>query len=82
MQPLMRDKKGRFKKITKRSYRDLGYVVSRSINRKGIIERFNYKGSNLFERVYEELKLKIGDELADGFVEDIDKELRILLQIK
>ena len=82
MQPLMRDKKGRFKKVTDKSYRDLGFVLSRSIAEKGIIERYKYKGSNLFERVYDELREVIGNEVADGFVEDIEKEIKILLQIK
>ena len=51
-----------------------------------MIKRYNYKGANLFSRIYEEMKVKIGDDILKGYLVDfdkeLDKELRILLQIK
>ena len=71
MQPLLRDKKGRFKKVTKDSYRRLGFLLSRSLNEKGSIERFNYKGSNVISSVVDKLSKKSEDVIVEAFEEEI-----------
>jgi len=81
MQPLLRNKKGRFKKVTKKSYRDLGYVLSRSIAKKGTIKRYDYKGSNILERVYKELETEIGAEITEAYREDLTTEIRRILKV-
>ena len=91
MQPLLRKsvkgkdgrykKTGRFKKVTKKSYRDLGYVLSRSIAKKGTIKRYDYKGSNILERVYKELETEIGAEITEAYREDLTTEIRRILKV-
>jgi len=71
MQPLIRDKKGRFRKVNKNSYRSLGYLISRSINRKGTIQRFGYKGSEVISSAVESLNQKSKDVLVEAFEQDI-----------
>lgn len=71
MQPLLRDKKGRFKKVTKDSYRRLGYVLSRSIDKKGTIKRFGYKGSQVISDTVAILQSKSEDVLVEAYKEDV-----------
>ena len=77
----------RFAKVSDKAYKSAAFAMQKVIYKKeGIIKRYNYKGANLFNRIYEEMKAKIGDEILEGYVIDLDeelqRELRILLQIK
>ena len=53
----------------------------KSIADRGTIKRFGYKGSNLFERVYNEIKDKIGVEITEAYAEDLRIELRKTINI-
>ena len=76
MRPLLRDKKGRFKKLTDKSYKSLGYLLARSIAKKGISKRFGYKGSGFVDRVVDEQKQTIKDTLLRAFQQDIANDLK------
>ena len=80
------DKGVKFSKLSDKAYKRAAFAIQKTIKDKGTIKRYNYKGANLFERIYEEMKTKIGDGILEGYVvdfeEELDKELRILLQVK
>ena len=59
IRPQVRDKKGRFQKVTDRTWKSLGYVLSRSIRRKGISKRFGYKGSGFITQVKSSMEKKL-----------------------
>ncbi len=61
-----RDKKGRFT-----SYMSMANAITKSIRRKGISERFGYKGSGFIKRVQEETKEQIKTILKEGYRKDI-----------
>lgn len=61
-----RDKKGRFT-----SYMSMANAITKSIRRKGISERFGYKGSCFVERVQEQTKEQIKTILKEGYRKDI-----------
>ena len=82
MRPLFRNKKGRFRKITKSSWKSLGFILARSIagkspseNRKnrdgGISKRFGYKGSGFIERVKEQTRGQIKSIITEAYKKDI-----------
>jgi len=71
MQPLMRTKKGRFRKNSPHAWRQLGYVLARSIRKKGLIKRFGYKGSGFIERVKEQTKGQIKSIITEAYKKDI-----------
>ena len=82
MRPLFRNEKGRFRNITKSSWKSLGYVLARSIAGKspsekrknrdgGISERFGYKGSGFIERVKEQTKGQIKSIITEAYKKDI-----------
>lgn len=76
----------KFSKLSDKAYKRAAFAIQKSIRDKGTIKRYAYKGANLFNRIYEEMKVKIGDDILEGYLVDfdkeLDKELRILLQIK
>ena len=82
IRPQIRDKKGRFTKVTDRTWKSLGYVLSRSIRRKGISERFNYKGSGFVKTVKQQTQKEIKEILSAGFKKDILAELDKIKKIK
>ena len=57
------------------SMRKMANAIARSIKKKGIIERFNHSGSNIFDRVYKKLEKKIGVDIAAGYAEDLKNKL-------
>ena len=86
MQPLSRDKKGRFKKVTESSYKSVAFVIARSISGNsnarlpknpngGISKRFGYNGSGFMERVVIEQKEIVKQTLQDALKKDIEMEL-------
>jgi hypothetical protein len=83
MQPLLRKysngkNTGRFRKVTESSYRALGFVLARSIAKKGISKRFNYKGSGFINLTLEQTKKQIENMLSEAYLKDITKELNNL----
>ena len=71
MRPLLRTSKGRFRKLNDKSYRRLGFILSRSINEKGTIERFGYKGSQVISDTVDKLRATSEDVIIEAFREDI-----------
>lgn len=82
IRPTDRDSRGRFKKMDNLAYKRLGFALSRSILKKGIIKKYNYGGSRIFEEVYDELMPKYSAELLNAYGRDIENELKILLKTK
>ena len=93
LRPQFRDKKGRFTKVTSRTWRNLGFVLARSIAGKsnaeepknpkgGISKRFGYKGSGFVQTVKEQTQKEIVEILSAGFKKDILAELDKIKKIK
>jgi hypothetical protein len=82
IRPQVRDKKGRFTNVTDRTWKSLGFVLSRSIRRKGISKRFGYKGSGFIQTVKEQTQKEIVEILSAGFKKDILAELDKIKKIK
>ena len=62
---------GKFRKVYESSWKSLGYVLARSIRKKGISERFGYKGSGFIQAVQEQTKEQIKTILKEGYRKDI-----------
>lgn len=75
IRPLTRDKKGRFKKVNEHSWRSLGYVLARSIRRKGISKRFSYKGSGFMQAVLDQTKIQVEQLILEGYKKDLQEQL-------
>ena len=63
------------------AYKSAVFAIMQSTSQKGTIKRFGYKGSNLFERVYDEIKDKIGVGITEAYIEDLRIELRKIINI-
>jgi len=81
IRPQIRDKKGRFTKVSDRAWKSLGYVLARSIRQKGISERFGYKGSGFIQAVQEQTREQIKTILKEGYRKDILLSLNKLKSI-
>jgi hypothetical protein len=62
---------GRFRKVTESSYKALGFLLARRIAKKGISERFGYKGSGFIDRVIKEQEQNVSDILSEAYKKDI-----------
>ena len=93
LRPQFRDKKGRFTKVTSRTWRNLGFVLARSIAGKsnaenpknpkvGISKRFGYKGSGFVQTVKQQTQKEIKEILSAGFKKDILAKLDTIKKIK
>ena len=63
------------------AYKSAVFAIMKSIADRGTIKRFGYKGSNLFERVYDEIRDKIGVGITEAYSEDLKIELRKIINI-
>ena len=63
------------------AYKSAVFAIMKSIADRGTIKRFGYKGSNLFERVYDEIRDKIGLGITEAYSEDLKIELRKIINI-
>ena len=81
MRPQIKDKKGRFTKVSDRSWKSLGYILARSVRKRGISERFGYKGSGFIETVKKDMKQQIKTMLKAGYRKDVMKQLNELKEI-
>ena len=81
IRPQIRDKKGRFRKVSDNTWKSLGYVLARSIRRRGISKRFGYKGSGFISLVQEQTKEQIKTILKEGYRKDILLNLNELKSI-
>jgi hypothetical protein len=75
IRPQVRDKKGRFQKVTDRTWKSLGYVLSRSIRRKGISKRFGYKGSGFITQVKNSMEKKLTSMILEGYKKDLIEQI-------
>ena len=75
IRPQVRDKKGRFQKVTDRTWKSLGFVLSRSIRKKGISKRFGYKGSGFIQEVKTSMEKKITDIITEGYKKDLLEQI-------
>ena len=82
IRPQVRDRKGRFTKVTDRTWKSLGYVLSRSIRKKGISKRFGYKGSGFIQTVKEQTEKQIMEIISTGYKKDILAQLDTIKKIK
>ena len=57
------------------SMRKMANAIARSIKKRGIIKRFSYGGSNIFDRVYKRLEERIGEDLTAAYAKDIKDKL-------
>jgi len=58
------------------SYDRMVFAIARSISNKGIIKRFNYKGSGFVNRVIQEQKTEIKAIFKSAFERDIKQNLK------
>ena len=75
IRPQVRDKKGRFQNVTDRTWKSLGYVLSRSIRRKGISKRFGYKGSGFITQVKTSMEKKLTSMILEGYKKDLLEQI-------
>ena len=75
IRPQVRDKKGRFQKVTDRTWKSLGFVLARSIRKKGISKRFGYKGSGFIQEVKNSMEKKITSIITEGYKKDLLEQL-------
>lgn len=64
------------------AYKSMVYILSKSISQKGTIKRFGYKGSNLINRVYNDMEKKIGVELTEAVRKDLINEINRIIKVK
>lgn len=64
------------------AFNSMIFAIAKSIAKKGTIKRFQYNGSQIFERVFEEVKKKAGLDIKDAFSADLRKELKIIVKQK
>lgn len=75
IRPQVRDKKGRFQKVTDRTWKSLGYVLARSIRKKGISKRFGYKGSGFITQVKSSMEKKLTSMILEGYKKDLLEQI-------
>ena len=76
MKPLLRDSKGRFRKITDKSYLSLGFILANSIDKKGTAKRFSYRGSRIIYDTNREMESKMKGEITEAFKLDLIDGMR------
>ena len=67
----------KFKKLSnpEKQYNQAAFFINRSMNRKGTIKRYGYKGSNIVEETFKAMSRKT-DVLAEAYLEDIVSEIK------
>ena len=71
-----RDKKGRFVARTDANMNKLAFVIARSMSKKGISERFGYKGSGFIEEIKKDVVNNVTDMIAEAYKLDIIVKLK------
>lgn len=63
----------RFRKLKNedKQYNQAAFFINRSMNRRGSIKRYKYKGSDIIKRVYDMQKAKTTEEITLAFRKDI-----------
>ena len=65
-----RNKKGRFT-----SYMSMASAIAISIRRRGVSERFGYKGSGFIQEVKKSMESKITNMILEGYKKDLQEQL-------
>jgi len=85
IRPLTKTKNGyKFRKMNTDSnsaFKSMIFAISKSIAKKGTIKRYQYKGSEIFDRVFESMRKKVGLDIKDGFSADLRDELIKIVKI-
>ena len=71
MRPLMRDRRGRFKKASKDGFKRLGFALAKSIDINGTVKRYGYRGSRIIQRVNQKLEGKVSGEIMEAYKLDL-----------
>ena len=74
-----RSSKGRFRKITEKSYLSTAFAIARAMNgegkrnagKNGSIKRFGYRGSRIIQRVNQKLEGKVSGEIMEAYRLDL-----------
>ena len=86
IRPVSKLKNGyKFRKMNTDSnsaFKSMIFAISKSIAKKGTIKRYQYKGSEIFDRVFESMRKKVGLDIKDGFSADLRDELIKIVKIK
>jgi len=53
----------------------LAFVIGRSIGRRGTLEKFGYRGTNIIDFVYKDLSVQMGQEIFEAYKIDLEKIL-------
>jgi hypothetical protein len=53
----------------------LAFVIGRSIGRRGTLEKFGYRGTNIIDFVHKELGEQMGQEIFEAYKIDLEKIL-------
>ncbi len=81
MRPLRRNKSGQFRPVKDYSYKSMAIAIAKSIRRKGISERFGYKGSGFIKLVQEQTQEQIKTILKAAYKKDVMEQLNELKTI-
>lgn len=66
---------GQFASIKDYHYRQMGFLIARSIAKKGIIERYNYKGSGFMTEATKAFEEELNDTIANAVSKDLSDNL-------
>jgi len=57
------------------AFNSMIFAISKSIAKKGTIKRYQYNGSDIFNRVYQSMERKIGSDLSEAFAIDLKNDM-------
>ena len=73
---------GQYKSSSENNLRQMSFLFARSISKKGVIKRYGYKGSGFMKQAYESVSKKIGDDLLNAYILDLENELVMMINKK
>ena len=65
---------GRYLKQTDYNYNKISFLISRSISRRGTLEKFQFKGSNFIDRAINNTLSEFDDTILEAFNKELTKE--------
>ena len=65
---------GRYLKQTDYNYNKISFLISRSISRRGTLEKFQFKGSNFIDRAINNTLSEFDDAILEAFNKELTKE--------
>ena len=64
----------RYIKHTESNYNKISFLISRSISRRGTLEKFQFKGSNFIDRAINNTLSEFDDTILEAFNKELTKE--------